>query len=356
MSSLLLLGCSHGSDDPPLPPVPDNPDQPDEPDNPDDPDPEPVLVPIELYTSLLSRAAIDKFDGTPVGIAMGSSTNRVDEQWDALAGEKQLNLSSVHYYPTDSSLVYLWGFHPRTPLVEGVARYRLTGKEDILYADVQSGSLHTPFSVAEKQIVFRHVLAQLNVSLETTAEFEGSYRLKYIALDGSAASADLDLPGGNVHFGTESTRIEVYNAPGFTGAVVESGVNLSLGSVLIEPGARLTTQLVFAKDGNAEHDIVFQDVTVEFEGGGSGSGLSYTLPVKLPNKIEPDTPVDPDPDPPIDPDPDPPIDPDPDPPVDPDPDPPVDPDPDEPDDTQVPLQLFATITPWVNLPSGSLEL
>ena len=80
LSSLLLLGCSHGSDDPPLPPVPDNPDQPDEPDNPDDPDPEPVLVPIELYTSLLSRAAIDQFDGTPVGIAMGSSTNRVDEQ------------------------------------------------------------------------------------------------------------------------------------------------------------------------------------------------------------------------------------------------------------------------------------
>lgn len=130
MSSLLLLGCSHGSDDPPLPPVPDNPDQPDNPEDPDTPDdpepPEPVLVPIQLYASLLSRAAITEFDGTAVSIAMGNNGDAINEVWEGTAAGQQINLSSIHYYPTDSSSVYLWGFHPRTDL---------SGGGGILYAD-----------------------------------------------------------------------------------------------------------------------------------------------------------------------------------------------------------------------------
>ncbi|MCD7927209.1 MAG: fimbrillin family protein [Bacteroides sp.] len=299
LSSLLLPGCSHGSDDPPLPPVPDNPDQSDNPDEPDNPDPEPVLVPIELYTSLLSRAAVDRFDGTPVGLAVGSNSESIDEQWDALAGERQLSLSSVHYYPTDSSAVYVWGFYPRTMLSMGKAHYELTGNEDILYAEVQSGSLRLPFSEQDKKITFRHLLAQLNISVETGKDFQGNYRLKYFSLDGSAANASLNVLKGEMSFGREPMQVVVYEAPGAGGLLVKAGIEIPLCNILVQPGAEMIMNMVLAKDADSAHDIVFKDIPVDFEGGGSESGLSYNLSVKLPDKLEseePDNPDVPDPD------------------------------------------------------------
>ena len=332
LASFLFAGCSHGSDDPPLPPVPDNPDHPDEPDEPDTPEPEPILVPIELYTSLLSRSAVDQFDGTPVGLAVGSNSESINEQWDAIAGEQQLSLSSVHYYPTDSSAVYLWGFYPRTLLSMGKAHYELTGNEDILYAEVQSGSLRLPFSEQDKKITFRHLLAQLNISVETGEDFQGSYRLKYLSLDGSATSASLDLLKGEMSFGSEPMQVVVYEAPGTSGLPVEAGVEIPLGNILVQPGAEMIMNMVLARDGDSAHDIAFEDIPVDFEGGGSESGLSYDLSVKLPDKLEPDKPDKPDkPEEPDEPD-----------------------EPDKPDVPDIPvpppskeIQITVTITKWV---------
>ncbi len=346
LSSLLLLGCSHGSDDPPLPPVPDNPDQPDkpeDPDNPDDPEPpEPVLVPIQLYASLLSRAAITEFDGTAVSIAMGNNGDAINEVWEGTAAGQQITLSSTHYYPTDSSSVYLWGFHPRTDLSGGKASYTLTGKEDILYADMQSGSLKLPFGEQENKITFRHLLAQINVSLEAGEEFQGSYRLKYLSLNGSASHASLDVLQGTMDYGTDPLSIAVYTAPGFTGLPIVAGSELSLGYILVQPGAEMTMDLILAKDDDASHDIVFRDLAVTVQ---SGAGLSYKLSIKLPDEIEPGEPDNPDnpdvPDPP-----NPPIDPD---------------DPDDPDnpggnDPTEELQIIVTITQWQEATGGNDDL
>jgi hypothetical protein len=347
LSSLLLLGCSHGSDDPPLPPVPDNPDQPDkpeDPDNPDDPEPpEPVLVPIQLYASLLSRAAITEFDGTAVSIAMGNNGDAINEVWEGTAAGQQINLSSIHYYPTDSSSVYLWGFHPRTGLSGGRASYTLTGKEDILYADMQSGSLKLPFGEQENKIAFRHLLAQINVSLEAGEEFQGSYRLKYLSLNGSASHASLDVLHGTMDYGTDPLSIAVYTAPGFTGLPIVAGSELSLGYILVQPGAEMTMDLILAKDDDASHDIVFRNLAVTIQ---SGAGLSYKLSIKLPDEIEPGEPDEPDnpdtpdvPDPPIDPD-----------------DPGGSDDPAPPDPSLKEIQITVTISQWVENPSGDVTI
>lgn len=350
--SLLLVGCRHGSDDPSLPPDPDpkpepepNPDDPDNPD-PDHPDPEPTLVPIELYTGLLSRAAIDKFDGTPVGIAMGSSSEEIDEQWEATASGQKLSLSSVYYYPTDSSAVYLWGFYPRTTLSGSKADYRLSGKEDILYAKMQSGSLSAPFTDKEKQITFRHLLAQLQISVETGKEFQGKYRLKHLALKGSSTNVTLNLLEGDVEFGGAPMQVIVYTASESPGIEIEAGCDLPLGHILVQPGAELVMDIVLAKDGDAEHDIILEDIDVKFEGGEAESGLSYELPVRLPDKLEPDNPDNPDePDNPDNPD---------------NPDEPDEPDnppqPEDPDSPRQELKLYATITAWKETPSGNITI
>ena len=333
--SLLFAGCRHGSGDLPLPPDPyPKPEPGIDPDDPSNPNPEPALVPIELYTGLFSRAAIDKFDGTPVGIAVGSSSVKIDGQWEATASEEKHSLSSTHYYPADSSAVYLWGFYPCTTLSDGKVGYQLTGKEDILYAGMQSGSLSAPFTDKEKQIIFRHLLAQLQISVETGEGFQGKYRLKYLAMKGSSTNVILNLLNGSVEFGGSSMQIVVYTASGSLGLEIEAGCDLPLGPILIQPGAEMVMDLVLSRDGDAGHDVGMEDVAVKFEGGGTESGLSYELLIRLPDNLEPENPDNPD--------------------IPNDPDHPSQPE--DPDPSRQELKLYVTITAWQETPSGNITI
>ena len=350
----LCSGCGHDSDDPVTPPTPPGPGP--------EPDPDPVA--IELYTSLESRAAVNGFDGTEISIAAGTSSGHITEVWNGVATGSRIALTPVQYYPADSSAIYLRGFYPRTgSLADGIADYTLTGKEDLLYAGLTAGSLGTPFTPSAEALTFHHLLAQLNVSLDTEEDFQGTYRLKHLSIEGSAGSASLDVLNGTVQFGEDPIRLEVYNVEDFSGEVVKAGSTLSLGYILIQPKAALTLNLVLARDENPEHDIVLANQPVEFEGGSSETGLSYKLSIKLPNDIgkedpdNPDNPDNPDPDNPDNPD-----NPDLDNPDTPDPDNPDHPNPDDPDPgkpenpDKVELTLYATITAWSDVSMGDIDI
>lgn len=346
LASLLMAGCHHGSDDPIIPPDPPAPGPDPEPDPKPEPDPEPSLVPIELYTALLSRNIIDSFNQTAIGIVAEYSNEKTTEIWNGTAGPEKITLDSIRYYPTDSSTVYIRGYYPRAYYDAGIVSYALTGKEDLLYAGEQNGSLILPFSATRSPLTFHHLMAQLNIDMQTSQDFAPNYRLKAFHVYGSSGKATLDISTGKMNFDGIPVRFSSYSDS--EGKELLPDTRFSLESLLIEPGASLTAEIVLIHDtAEGEKEIYLKNLPIEFEGGESTSGTSYKIEITLPDNPNPTPDPDPDPDPGPDPDPDPKPEPDPEP--EPEPKPEPEPEPDIPGT----IHLWAAVTPWIEGDNGN---
>lgn len=249
-------------------------------------------VPIRLYTGILTRATVDAFDGTPLSIAVGRKSGEYSEHWEGEASGKEIRLHPERYYPTDGSAYYLRSYYPAMPHENGEVHYMLTGQEDLMISAEQSGSVSERFDAAEKPLMHRHLLSQLNFTLQFKG-VTGDYRLRSVQLKGLASSVILSLGSAQVQAAGKADPVIVYADPGTGGVPVIDGKVTLPGYVLVQPDAEFTLDLVLAVDEDPAHDKVFKDVPVHFEAGGSQGGNAYNVEISL-DVSGGDTPVDPD--------------------------------------------------------------
>ena len=243
-------------------------------------------IPIQLYTGIRTRAAVDAFDGTPVCVACGSVSGSYTQCWDGVATGNEITLVPVRYYPTDGSHVYLRGFYPPAPLTEdGTLTYTLTGEEDLMLTAEQSGSAENPFTAdTEKMLVHRHLLTQLSFRLKLDVENPEQYSIRSLRLNGLAKEVTLSLLTEKLECGTPAPPVILYDSEKSGNCFpFEAGVAELPGFVLVQPEAEFTIDLRLATDEEPENDLVYTGLPIHFEGGVGEGGISYTVSVEIPD-------------------------------------------------------------------------
>lgn len=256
-------------------------------------------VPIHLSTGIQTRATINAFEATPVSIAVGTGSGQYSEHWEGEATGSEIRLNPERYYPADGSTYYIRSYYPAVPHQQGKVQYELTGQEDLMISVEQSGSLSDRFDATRKPLTHRHLLSQLNFTLD----FKGAsdaYRLRSVQLKGMASEAIISLATETVQPVGVADPVIIYTDPGTGGFPIVDGKVTLPGYVLVQPNAVLTLDLTLAVDDDPAHDKVFKDVQVRFEGGGSLGGNAYNVEISLdiseqnpPVDDTPDTPVTP---------------------------------------------------------------
>lgn len=282
-------------------------------------------VPIRLYTGIQTRAAVDAFDSTPVSIAVGTSAGDYTEHWTATATEGDILLDPERYYPTDGSTLYIRSYHPAAPHVNGEVLYDLTGQEDLLLTEEQSGSLSRRFDATETPLIHKHLLTQLSFRLLVKGAPDG-YSVHAVKLNGLASVAKVSLSEGEVVPVGETSSVIIYSSDDGNGIPVVDGVVTLPGFVLVQPKASLTLDMTLAPEADPASGQDFKDLPVSFGGEGNESGGAYDIEISL--EI-PDDPDDPD-----------------------TPEEPKEPDPFE----EYQVKITATVTPWKPGNGGNADL
>lgn len=241
---------------------------------------------IRLVTDLThsTRSAIGQFKGDTIAFARGTSSGAYSEVWKAKAAGGEARLLKPQYYPADNSPVYLCGYYPAVvPDGRGVP-FRLTGREDVLVSNEQSGCLTDMFWQDNKRFTFRHLLAQSNVRLKVADGYPAGACLKRLCIHGSHPAALLDLYKGQLSFYGDAVPLSVYEAD-------EAGLLLTtvypdtlIGPVMVEPGVSLALEVtVGLPDGTS---LFYSALPIRFgeANGWSVAGTSYTLSVLLNQK------------------------------------------------------------------------
>lgn len=237
-------------------------------------------VPIRLYTGIQTRATIDAFDSTPVSIAVGTESGRYSEHWTGKASGNEILLDPQRYYPADGSTYYLRSYYPATPHLAGEVHYELTGQEDLMISVEQSGSLSDRFEPTRKSLTHRHLLSQLNFTLQLKGASD-EYRLRSVQLKGLASKAVISLATGEVRPVGQAGPILIYTDPGTGGFPIVDGKVTLPGYVWVQPDAELTLDLILAVDDNPANDRLFTDIPVRFDEGGSQGGNAYNVEISL---------------------------------------------------------------------------
>lgn len=248
------------------------------------PAPEPVV--IRLYTGIRTRSAVDAFESTPVCIACGTSTSAYAECWDGVATAGEIVLTPVRYYPLDGSPLYLRSFYPQAPLAaDGTLTYTLTGEEDLMVTSEQFGSQDAPFEESEeKTLVHRHLLTKLSFRLKLNVPDADKYSIRSLSLNGLSQKVTLSLLTEELSCSEATVSVTMFTATGHTACFpFENGVASLPGHVLVQPDAEFTIDLRLAVDDNPEHDFVYTDLPIRFEGGTGEGGAAYTVSVDIPD-------------------------------------------------------------------------
>lgn len=249
-------------------------------------------VPIHIYTGIQTRASIDAFDGTPVSIAAGTNATTYTESWDGVATAGEILLQPERYYPRDGSTLFLRGYYPAAPLLNGEVHYQLTGQEDLMLSVGQSGSLANRFDREDAPLTYMHLLSQLNFTLNLKGAAD-NYKVRSVHLNGMAASAVVSLKEGTVQPVGQSGPVVIYADPGTGGFPITDGKVSLPGYVLVQPNATLKLDLVLAVDDNPANDISFTNLPVHIEGNIEG-GSAYEIEISLEVPDVPDIPDVPD--------------------------------------------------------------
>ena len=234
-------------------------------------------VPIHLYTSIFTRAAIGDFDNTPIRIAYGSTSGHYTEYWDGVATGDEIVLTPERYYPTDGSTVYLCSYYPLVPLGgNGTLNYELDGSEDLMTASEISGSLTNPFTrIPSKELSHNHLLTQFifKACKQNASGMAG--RIYTIRVNEAFSSATLSLVTGEVEFnnptGLSLSPNDKATPPGIE--VPADGSTVVVGELLLPPfsaadGYTIDVETSFGTIRKLKLNADISETT-EFEAGAS---------------------------------------------------------------------------------------
>ncbi|WP_455637420.1 fimbrillin family protein [Parabacteroides sp.] len=245
---------------------------------------------IRLSTGITppTRAALNRFDGETVAFAKGTASGSYTESWQAVARPGETRLLGAHTYPDDQTYLYLRGYYPVKPLVDGKVAYRLDGDTDLMATTEQKGNLTDNFSLSDKTFYFNHLLTQVSFEVRTSREETNTLRLVSVTVAGSRPDAMLLLSGGTatglpeVTFSGEPQQLTGYVEPERGGGVPLSRETALLPhSLLVEPGAELLLDVKAGlPDGTTR---LYSGLPVRFDesDGKSRAGTAYRLTLTL---------------------------------------------------------------------------
>ena len=241
---------------------------------------------VRLYTDILARTAVDKFDDTPVCIARATSPGVYAECWDGIAANGEITLVPARYYPADGTSLCLRGYYPPAPIGDGgVVTYTLTGKEDLMASEECTGSRDDPFSPETgKNMIFKHLLAKLSFIVEVKGDFPPGFRLRELSLEGLASSARVTLRDGTLVCEGNAVPVPLYSVPENEEGLLFDGGSVNIpGTLLVQPGAEFTMDIMLSADSDREHDLAYPGCPVEFEEGEVEGGKAYRVKIVLPS-------------------------------------------------------------------------
>lgn len=137
------------------------------------------------------------------------------------------------YYPQDDKAVNFYAFYPKgTPTVNPDAAptvtYDLTEQEDILWANVKTGTLSNKTA---NSLLFAHKLSKINFKVKAGTDFASGISATNIIVTGTNTSATMDVATGVLAFATPA------NMTAFTGTedIETTATTTAFGEVMIQP-------------------------------------------------------------------------------------------------------------------------
>lgn len=200
-----------------------------------------------------------------------------------------LSFSTPQYYPISGDKLLFYAYSPVLAEGEGddrvsgqattdalVAKYVITGQEDILYANalgtdgggigkMTTGQLHPEFT-------FKHQLTQLRFTVKAGATFTSSVPVSVSSIEVvDANTVKMNLRNGSMEWETIPVAMIAYSNA--TGIPVESDASAEFGSIMVKPqttGGDATYKLTIVAGGVTYTPVV----TIV---GGTQAGHAYTV-------------------------------------------------------------------------------
>lgn len=199
-----------------------------------------------------------------------------------------LSFSTPQYYPISGNKLLFYAYSPVLTEGEGddqvsgqtttdalVAKYVITGQEDILYANalgaddggigkMTTGQLHPEFT-------FKHQLTQLRFTVKAGVTFTSSVAVSVNSIEVvDANTVKMNLRNGSMEWETIPVAMTAYSDA--TGIPVESDASAEFGSIMVKPqtGAEATYKLDIVAGGVTYTPVV----TIV---GGTQAGHAYTV-------------------------------------------------------------------------------
>ncbi|MDH6358337.1 fimbrillin family protein [Parabacteroides sp. PF5-9] len=162
----------------------------------------------------------------------------------AESGSPRVPLNTSKVYPATGN-VYMRGWHPNIPSVNGVVQFAADGKEDIMWGGEVEGNKSNPVNA----FVFTHSLTQLNFQIQATAEFLASNptkRLEKIEVLNVGLPTSMQIGNGSV---TYSNRAQ-FNLPGFSGSFLSTNLTKVGEPLMIQSVNALSVKVWYTGEAN----------------------------------------------------------------------------------------------------------
>lgn len=187
------------------------------------------------------------------------------------AGDKAITFDPVQNYLSSNGESVLIGYYPRKVLNSGTLNpvsvsYTITGDEDVMATEVQTGSLNAPFSA----FTFRHLLTQLQFKCTGTAGAAAAWtQIASITVKNVATGLTLSLDKTDgatlAATGSADQSLTVKSCPTTVSATTVS--DPPVGYVMVYPATNMGTE----------------SVPIKLEVKATYSGASKTIPVDVKN-------------------------------------------------------------------------
>lgn len=186
-----------------------------------------------------------------------------------------LSLATAQYYPANGDKVYFYAYSPAaTTLTDGtasdapVAKYTITGQQDIMAAQVTTGiAKAVTGSQSQPDLAFTHKLKQVKFKVKQDATFEANVKVTKILVIGVKNKANLTVSTGALAFEAGTADLTAYdNATGVT--MTTAGADIP-GVVMFEPGKTFVVRVTAG-------GVTYADATITLDDEGV-AGNSYTV-------------------------------------------------------------------------------
>ena len=226
-----------------------------------------------LSVETVTKAAVTAFNDTEIGIyGVKEGTTAGTYEWTAtpyynnpggvkISSANAITFTTNVYYPMNNKKVKFHAFYPKVETITapgaGTApqvKYTIDGETDILYAEVESGTLDNHITAAN--LAFSHKLAKLDFKVIAGTGFEAGVKIKTITVKSVNADLILDLGTATVSAATPAQTADFKAYDNAAGTEITATLSEVLGTVMVMPDE--TYQLELTLDNGTVFNLTNQ--------------------------------------------------------------------------------------------------